>query len=196
MLGVLHAGIHRVRVGRDLCDDRRNGDILLSVNKVPVLGKYVEDLPALRVGLSELPVDESATMRVRRAGKELVLSVTPKLKGKFEGEDLDCRRWNMTVKEITKFTNPGLYYMHPDGGVYVQGVRYPGNAQDAGLQTNDVIQKIGDTPIKKLADVKKAYDELIKDEKRAEKKVLITIKRGGFIEWKMLNWQKDYLQED
>ena len=174
----------------------KNGDILLSVKGVAVLGKYVEDLPALRVALSELPVDEPAAMRVRRAGKELAFSVTPKLKGKFEGEDFDCRRWNMTVKEITKFTNPGLYYMHPDGGVYVQGVRYPGNAQDAGLQTNDVIQKIGDTPIKKLADVKKAYDELIKDEKRAEKKVLITIKRGGFIEWKMLNWQKDYLQED
>ena len=174
----------------------KNGDILLSVNGVDVLGKYVEDLPALRVELSELPVDKPAKLRVRRAGKEVTFTVTPKLKGKFEGEDLDCRRWNMTVKEITKFTNPGLHYMHPDGGVYVQGVRYPGNAQDAGLQTNDVIQKIGDTPVRKLADVKKAYEALIADKKRAEKKVLISIKRGGFIEWKMLNWQKDYLQED
>ena len=174
----------------------RNGDILLSVNDVAITGTYVENLPPIRVGLSELPVGEPARMVVRRAGREMSFTVTPALKGKFEGEDLDCRRWNMTVKEITKFSNPELFYLHPAGGVYVQGVRYPGNANDAGLRSNDIILKIDDRPIKTLSDVRGAYEKLTADEKRPEKKALVIIKRGVYRDWKTLNWTKDYLQED
>jgi serine protease Do len=173
-----------------------SGDILLAVNGRPVRGTYVEDLPALRVALSELPVDEPVEMTFRRGGAEQALAVTPKYKGRFEGKDLDLRRWNMTVKEITKFTNPGLHFMHPEGGVYIQGVRYPGNANDAELAPDDVIVKIGKTPIQTLADMHEVYQELIEDEDRPEKKVLFTIKRGGFLNWKMLNWTRDYLRED
>ena len=174
----------------------RNGDILLSVNDVAITGMYVENLPPIRVGLSELPVGKPARMVVRRADQEMNFTVTPALKGKFEGEDLDCRRWNMTVKEITKFSNPELFYLHPAGGVYIQGVRYPGNANDAGLRSDDIILKIDDRPIKTLSDVRGVYEKLTADEKRPEKKALVTIKRGVYRDWKTLNWTKDYLQED
>ena len=174
----------------------RNGDILLSVNDRPVLGRYVEDLPPIRVGLSELPVDTPAKMVVRRGGREKTFTVTPVLKGRFEGEDFDCRRWNMTVKEVTKFSNPELFYLHPAGGVFIQGVRYPGNAGDAGLRRNDIVLKIGEERIKTLGDVERIYRKLTSDDRRAEKKVLISVKRGVYLEWKTLNWQKDYLQED
>jgi len=126
----------------------------------------------------------------------LVIPFQPITRGKFEGEDFDCKRWNLTVKEITKFSNPSLHFLHPAGGVFIQGVRYPGNASDAQLQVNDIILTIGKAPIKTNADVKKAYEALIGDKTLTEKKVLIKIKRNGFIDWKILNWQKDYLQED
>jgi len=173
----------------------RNGDILLTVNDSPVLGRYAEDLPAIRVMLSELAMNRPAAMTVRRQGKEMVLKVTPALKGKFEGEDYDCRRWNMTVKEITKFSNPRLYYMHPAGGVFIQGVRYPGNANDAGLRINDILLKIGRFEIKTIGDVKGAYKALIEDSKLVEKKALVVVKRGSFPQWITLNWTKDY-EED
>ncbi len=173
----------------------RNGDILLSVNGREILGRYVEDLPAVRVGLSELPVDTPATFKVRRAGKETAFQVTPVLKGKFEGEDFDCRRWNMTVKEITKFSNPRLFFMHSEGGLFVQGVRYPGNANDAGLRTNDILLKIGKHKIKTIEDVAKAYKALVEDAKLVEKKVLVVVKRGGFPQWITLDWTKDYEEE-
>jgi serine protease Do len=174
----------------------RNGDILLRIGQQPILGKYVEDLPPIRVFLSELPVDQPMDVVVRRAGKQLTFAVAPVIKGKFEGEDFDCRRWNLTVKEITKFSNPGLHYLHPAGGVYIQGVRYPGNAQDAGLRANDIILKIGDKQIKTLKDVEEIYEKLVADKNRPEKKVLITIKRGVYLDWETLDWTKDYLQED
>jgi serine protease Do len=130
-------------------------------------------------------------------GREfLAIEAQPVIRGKFEGEDLDLKRWNMTVKEISKYTNPTLDFLHPEGGVFIQGVRYPGNASDADLRTNDILLKIGDEPIKTLADVKRVYDELVENEDLAEKKVLIVIKRSGRPNWKILDWSKDYLKEE
>ena len=126
----------------------------------------------------------------------LQVAVTPVTRGKFEGEDLDCRTWNMTLKEITKFSNPELYFLQPGGGVFIQGVREEGNAMDAGLAPGDIILKIDQWEIKTIADAKKAYEALTGDKKRTDKRVLVTLKRGAFRHWKTLSWQKDYLQED
>ena len=191
--GVLVQSVDRASPAEDA--GLRNGDILLKVNGRDILGKYVEDLAAIRVGLSELPVDKPTEMIVRRNGKETPIKVTPVLKGKFEGEDFDCRRWNLTIKEITKFSNPRLFFMHPEGGVFVQGVKYPGNASEAGLRANDILLKIGKSDIKSIKDVEKAYEALVNDKKLAEKKVLLVVKRGGFPRWITLDWTKDYEEE-
>ena len=202
-----------------------NGDIILAVNGRVIDGAYVEDLPMLRVMFADLPVDKPARVLIARkpggakpgkptpatspatmpsgitrtdiGGRELhELTMTAVIRGKFEGEDLDLRKWNMTVKEISKFANPGLHFLHPAGGVFIQGIRGPGNAADAGLRRGDIILEIARTRMKTLKDVKKAYDKLVDDKTLTEKKVLIKIKRTGFVEWKTLNWQKDYLKED
>jgi serine protease Do len=198
----------------------RDGDILLAVGAKEVNGLYVEDLPALRVLLADLSPDTETTLLLARKGtgdansagnlkppapslagklggrKVLTASITPVTRGKFEGEDFDCRHWNMTVKEITKFSNPRLYFIQPTGGVFVQGVRGPGNAADAGLRPNDVVIKIDKWEIKTIQDVKQAYAALVGDTKRVDKKALVTIKRDGFLDFKPLNWERDYLQED
>ena len=193
-----------------------DGDLLLAVDGKPVNGLYVEDLPALRVLLADLPPDTEAKLLLARkpaddanttappaayAGKigpRKVLTVNMKTvtRGKFEGEDFDCRQWNMTVKEITKFSNPRLYFMQPGGGVFVQGVRGPGNAADAGLRPNDIVLQIGKFDIKTIEDVKKAYTALVGDTKRVDKKVLVRVKRDGFLNLMPLSWERDYLQED
>ena len=193
----------------------QDGDLLLALGDEAIDGMYVEDLPRIRRMLADLPTDRPSTFAIARKsdsnpaadanspwagkiGRRQVLrkAVTPITRGRFEGEDFDCRRWNMTVKEITKFSNPRLHFLQPGGGVFVQGVRSAGNAADAGLGVNDILLKIGERPIKTIDDVKAAYKALVEDEKRVDKKVLITIKRDGFLDWKPLSWEKDYLQED
>ncbi len=200
----------------------RGGDILLAVEGLPLDGLYVEDLPRIRLVLADLPTDRPCRFLVARdkgpatqpsqparladgsapqpsdvGGRAIrELTLVPVARGKFEGEDLDCRRWNMTLKEITKYSNPELYFLQPGGGVFIQGVREEGNAADAGLAPGDIILKIGPYPVKTVADAQKAYEALIGDKARTDKRVLVTIKRGAFQHWKTLSWHKDYLQED
>jgi len=191
--GVLVKNVDRASPAEDA--KIRAGDLLLIVGGRIVDGRYVEDLPAILRALAALPVDTPTAMTVVRDGKRQTVSAQPVLKGKFEGEDFELRRWNFTVKEITKFSNPVLHFQHGEG-VFIQGVRYRGCGTDAGLRGNDIILKIGTTPIKTIADVKAAYEKCLKEKAKAEKKVLILIKRGGFQEPKLLDWTKDYLKED
>jgi len=170
----------------------RAGDILLAVNDSPVDGIYAEDLPAIRWRLADLPVGRDARLTVRRGGKEITLTLRPALKGSVEGSQFDCKRWNMTVKEINKFDDPQVYYYRKKG-VFIQAVKRPGNASDSGLRPNDVILKIEDHEINGLDDVKTVYERLIADDER-EKKALFHLLRGGYHDFIVLDYRKDYEQ--
>lgn len=172
----------------------KQGDILLSLNGEPLEGTYVEELPGIHRRLAYLPIDKEATFVVLRDGAEVAVPFQPALKGKVEGDDFDCRRWNMTVKEINKHKDPTLYFYHKEG-VYIQGVRYPGNAMEAGIRGRDVILKVDGKPVKTLADISKIYEEVLADEGR-EKKVPFELMRKRFRKWAVLDYTKDYDKED
>ena len=183
----------------------RSGDILLSVGGRPISGLYVEDLPAVRVLLADLPAGAAIDVVVLRRTtgpsaasdpETLTLSMTPLSRGKLEGEDFDCLRWNMTLKEITRLSSPKLHALHPGGGVFVQGIRGSGNANDAGLRPDDVVTQIGETTIATLEDARQAYQALTGPDGPADRKVLVVVRRGRFVHWMVLDWTRDYLQED
>ncbi len=169
------------------------GDILLQVNNRPTDGMYAEMLPTLWKLLADLPVDKEAKLKLLRKKAELDVTILPQKKGKLEGEDYDCHRWGMTVKEINKFRESQLYYMYGDG-IYVRAVKYPGNADTADLRNRDVIIKIDNQAVKTVKDVQNIYDKIIKDEKR-EKKVVFEIKRDGLSKWIVLDYRKNYDEE-
>lgn len=175
------------------------GDVLLSVGGIEYVGKYVEQLPKLYWQLADIPLEREIDITYRRQGQIASTKLSLTLKGKFEGEDFDCRRWNMTVKEISKFANPDLHF-YQQKGLFVRAVRYPGNAAKAGVRRNDIIIKIGDTlsqmqQIETLADVEKIYQQIIADEDR-EKKVLLEVLREGLPQHIVLDYRKDYDEED
>ncbi len=174
-------------------------DILLSINGKPVDGMYAESLPRIRWMIADLPIGKPSLLEVERrteGGKGRILSVkvVPVEKGKFEGEDFDCKRWDFTVKEISQFRDPDLFFYRKKG-VYVRGIQYPGNAQNAGLERMDIILKIDGKPVESLADVKRIYNAIMKDEKR-EKKVTIEVLRSGYKHWVVLDYSTDYDKEE
>ena len=57
-----------------------------------------------------------------RDNKAQTVSLTPREKGKVEGDELDCPRWDMTIKTINQFDNEDLYN-YREKGVFIFGVK-------------------------------------------------------------------------
>lgn len=173
-------------------------DLLISINGEKIDGMFVENLPAIRWRLADLPIEEPCTFLIERAvrngsAKRMEMILTPSEKGKFEGKDFDSKRWNMTVKEISRFRDPDLFF-HRKQGVYIRGIRHPGNAANAGLRRRDILLKIDDRDIGTLEDAENVYREILADEER-EKKIIFELMRGGYKLWKILDYRTDYTKE-
>jgi len=171
----------------------RAGDILLTLDGKALDGLYAEMLPAIWRALADLQADGPVPMELQRDSEKVQVRITPELKGLSEGEDFDCRRWNMTVKEINKDRTPQLYYLR-EKGVFIQGIRYPGNAANSGLGRRDILLTIDKEPVETMADVKRVYERILQDDKR-EKKILLEVLRSGLRKWIVLDYRRDYEQE-
>lgn len=168
-------------------------DRILAIGDHPVTGLTEEDLPDIRRSLGLLKVDHPVTLTVRRGNDVHKIDLTPRLKGTVEGAELDCPRWDMTVKAINQFDNPQLYFYRKEG-VFIFGVKYPGNAASAGLQTNDIILKIDNQPVATLDDVKAVHKQLIANV-AAKHRVMISVQRGGQMRQVILDFSRDYEKE-
>jgi len=169
------------------------GDRIIHISGTPVTARSVEDIPAIRALLGALREDAKATIALVRADREMTLTLTPRSKGAVEGEELDCPKWNMTVKTINQFDNPDLYF-YRQKGVFILAVKYPGNAGAAGLEANDIVLRIGDTPVESLDHVKKAYEKIIAA-KTDDKKVAIEVIRGGLTNHHVLDFSREFEDE-
>lgn len=167
----------------------RAGDLLTALSDVPLRGDYETDIPALERRFADLKVGAPTAVAVQRGAESLKLSLTPSLKGSHEGEDFECKRWDMTVKEITKFSDPFLHFQRPKG-VYVQGVKFNGNARASGIANNDILVEIAGRPIAGLKDVREAYDAGVALEK-GKRKAVVRILRQGYQRLAVLDFEKD-----
>jgi serine protease Do len=168
-------------------------DRILRVNDTELNAISDENLPAVRRTLGLLPKNKEAVFTLLRDGKEMTITLTPRAKGKVEGEELDCPRWDMTVKAINQFDNEDLYFYRKKG-VFIYGIKRPGNARDARLRPKDILLKIGKTEINTLDDVEKAYDQAIKtiDENH---RIVITVLRNGLRQQFVMDFSRDYEKE-
>ena len=165
------------------------GDIAVAVNGEPVRGMYETDLPAVERRFAALPIDAPATLIVQRGAETLSITLSPATKGKQEGEDFECKKWDMTVKEITTFTDPFLHFQRARG-VYVQGVKFAGNARTSGFMNFDIITQIGDRRIESLKDVREAHEAALKLEK-GKRKLVFSLIRTGYRRLVVLDFEKD-----
>lgn len=149
--------------------------------------------------LAELPIGGPARLTLRENANltsdadTVDITVVPEEKGRVEGVDFDCRRWNMTMKTINEFANPLLHFFK-NRGVYIQAVKVPGNANSAGLRKGDIILEIDNRPVDDIDEVKRVYEEIIADDLR-EKKVEITIMRAGLKNYHVLDFAPRYGQD-
>ncbi len=165
-------------------------DRIVKIGDTPVTAVSDEGVPAVRSLLGLLPFDKAVNISVIRDGKPINFSIKPKEKGEVEGEEVECSRWDFTVKAINKFDNPELYFQRKKG-VFIYGLEYPGNAAKCGLRKYDIIIRIGTTPINTLDDIKKVYEKSM-DNIKIQHKLLITVLRSGLMRQMVLDFSRDY----
>lgn len=168
-------------------------DRLLAVNGTPVVGLTAEDLPAVRRMLGLLPKGKPAKLDLLRGKEKVSVEITPREKGKVEGEELACKRWDLTFKAINQFDNPDLYF-YRERGVFVLATKYPGNAATAGLRTSDIILKIDGQIIETLADVEKLHKEAVAKVEQKPRAVF-TVQRGGLERQIVMDFARDYSKQ-
>ncbi|MFN0132719.1 MAG: trypsin-like peptidase domain-containing protein [Phycisphaerales bacterium] len=168
-------------------------DRILSVNGSPVTALTAEDLPTVRRCLALLPRDAEAALDVARGGERIAIKLTPREKGKVEGEELALERFDFTVKTINQFDNPDLFF-HRQTGIFVLGVKYPGNAANAGIAPRDIVLKIDGKDVQNLDQAKQVHADLIAAVAK-KSRVVVSVLRGGLMRQIVLDFARDFARE-
>ena len=116
----------------------------------------------------------------------------PTAQGQVEGDELDCPRWDFTVKAINQFDNPDLHFQR-EKGVFVYGVKYPGNAA-AVFQQKDILLKVDGKDIATLDDVKGYHRDAVAN-LAAKSRAVFTILRNGLMRQVVLYFSRNYEKE-
>ena len=168
-------------------------DRILEVGGQPISAVTSENLPSLRRLLGLLPKGQPADIKFLRGEEVMTVQLTPREKGKVEGAELDCPRWDLTVKQINQFDNPELYF-HRKEGVFIYGVKSSGNAGNAGLRPKDIIVSIDGREVKTLDDVKKIHAEAIENVAK-QHRIMFSVLRNGLLRQMVLDFSRDYEKE-
>jgi len=165
-------------------------DRLVEVAGVAVSAITEEDLPEIRRRLGLLPENQATQIVVERGGERLALELTPRDKGRVEGEEFDCPRWDLTVKAINQFDNPDLHF-HRQTGVFILATRYPGNASTAGLRSQDILIEVDGRAINTLDDVREVHVESLK-QLPGKRRLMVNVLRNGQPRLVVLDIARDY----
>jgi serine protease Do len=167
-------------------------DRLLAIAGLPVTARMEEDLPEVRRRLALLPVSEAVSLTVRRDGHDLQLPLTPLAKGSVLGAELACPRWDFTVKAINQFEVPDLHYQRPDG-IYVYGVRSPGNASGSGLSPRDILIRINGIDVHNIDEVRAIHAKSIAGlTDNGPRRLVLSVLRNGRTVQVVVDFSRDY----
>ena len=168
-------------------------DRILKVNGVSIAAVTDEDLPEARRVFGLLSRSAPATLDILRGSEPLTVQLTPREKGKVEEEAVALERWDCSVSPINQFENPDLYFQKKEG-VFVYGLKSPGNAMMGGLQRMDILLKINDTTVTSLADVRAAHAATLKTYSD-KPRVMLTVLRNGLMRQVVLDISRDFNKE-
>lgn len=177
--GVLVNSVHRS--GPAEAAGLRKGDIVLAVND-----HEVEDTESLRYRIATLPVGETATLKVQRAGAIRTVAVRlvppaeqpPRDTTEFKGRNPFA---GATVANVNPALTEELGLGSIEGGVMVTRIRRDSLADSINLRAGDMVVDINGTPIKTVADMKTALEAATKGWRIAVKRgeSLLTVSVGG-----------------
>jgi serine protease Do len=165
-------------------------DRITAVNGLPVTACTQEDIPRVNRILGLLPKETPAAITVLRGDETVILTVTPRAKGRVEGDEMDFPRWDFTAKAVNQFDTPDLFF-YREKGVFVYGTKHPGNAANAGLNAQDIIVSVGARDIETLSDLASAHNEAL-EALTSNHRAIFTVLRNGLHRQIVLDFSRDF----
>lgn len=170
-------------------------DRVVAIGGERVTARFREDIPAINRALARREWGAGVKFDFVRGGVEKSVVIAPERKGAVEGAEVEFKRWGFTAKEINRFDTPELWFFAQDGGVFISSVAWDGNADNAGLERNEIIRKVGGRTIKTMTDLKEAYDDAIA-KLSVRTQVGVETMRQGRTRTFILNYRNDPDKED
>jgi serine protease Do len=136
------------------------GDIIYALNGEEISAVFREELPFIRKMISEIVVGDKITFDLLRDNEKIQIELITDLRGKFEGNEFECKGWGISVKEITARIAKN-FKLKDSNGVLVSGIRRGSLADDAEIYRGDIITQIDDEKITNLEQFKDIYDSLV-----------------------------------
>jgi serine protease Do len=158
------------------------GDVVMSINGSPVVGQFADDLPALQKMVADIPVDSSIELVYFRAGSTVTSQLTTREQPRVEATEAECREWGFTVQEITDDAARALQ-LEDRRGVLISGIRNDSVAEQAGLQTGDLLRKLEARRVESIGSFREICRGL--GEKRLER-ILAEVNRGQILGFHVL----------
>ncbi len=172
------------------------GDIIFTLNGERVVPRGIQDAGLLDRRIRKLSIGDQARVGLYRDGEKIEIALeleqtrlTPAEARRDRNRDFD-----LTVREITFFDRDENRWPADVAGVLVEGVESAGWAGLGGLDTGDLILRIGDAEIRHLADYRKAMRRIA--EAQPERVAFVVLRgvetRYLFVEpdWKPLAGQR------
>jgi serine protease Do len=131
------------------------GDLLLAIGDAPVTARFAEEVPPLYRHVSELAAGKKASFHILRDGKEHKIDVDVARMQDYVGEEVEMRRFGITVQDITEPMAQLRRYPNAKG-VRVSGVRagQPFEEAKPGIRSGDVIVKLAGKEVVDLASMR------------------------------------------
>lgn len=154
LINSVDAGSPAARVGL------RAGDIVLTINAIPVDGRFPEQLPPIQNQIASVPVGSVINLVVKRGEQTTPYSIATEPLESRHGEEWVFEKWGLSIQKVSRAY--AREHQLPDyTGLLVVGVQAGFPAAVSGLSRGDVITKINQQPIDTLEAAKREYDAFV-----------------------------------
>ncbi len=162
--GVLIAGVEKGSAADSA--GLKAGDLVTKINDNIVSAVHLEELPKLRLRVSNLPVKSTIHFEVLRDDRTMEFDVISRRQGKFRGNEFNCEEWGISVQEITPRIVKN-FQLESDKGILISGTKSGSKGSKADIRPGEILLTVDDDIIEDLEDFKKKYERYKKNGKKS-----------------------------
>ncbi|MEJ2545472.1 MAG: trypsin-like peptidase domain-containing protein [Calditrichaceae bacterium] len=155
------------------------GDLITKINNKKVTALYKEELPKIRLLISNLPINSKITFTASTKDGNKQISLITQKQGKFSGNEFVCDEWGLSVKELTPRIVKN-FQLDSGKGVLISSLRRGGKADEARVRRGYVLVSVNGEEIQDLDDFKAKYKTYIENKDESYLLFLKFAKRNWF----------------